>query len=90
MADLARVYGIPNQYTCTLYVMHCVCIAISCTRAIFILHILLAQVNSAAFSHNHGNKLGSNYFVTVHHRRVQYWYYDTVGKDSKVRTSRYM
>ena len=50
-------------------------------------HILSAlQVNSAAFSHNHGNKLGSNYFVTVHHRRVQYWYYGTANKDTKVGT----
>lgn len=43
-------------------------------------------MNNVAFSHNHGNKLGSNYFVTVHHRRVQYWYYDTTGKDGKVQT----
>lgn len=52
----------------------------TCTRT----HSLNAQVNNAAFSHNHGNKLGSNYFVTVHHRRVQYWYYGTAGKDTKV------
>lgn len=44
----------------------------------------IPQVNDVAFSHNHGNKLGSNYFVTVHHRRVQYWYYDTNSRDGKV------
>ncbi len=52
-----------------------------------ILNISLAssQVNSLAFSEDHSSRSGANYFVTAHHRRIQYWYYDPPNRDgSKV------
>ena len=45
-------------------------------------NIFIFQVNSIAFSHDHTNKLGNNYFVTAHLRRVQFWYYNSLGKDN--------
>ena len=35
------------------------------------------QINAVAFSQDHTSKLGNSYFVTVHHRRLQFWYYNT-------------
>ena len=51
----------------------------------FVCVCVCEQVNSVAFSQDHSSKLGNSYFVTAHHRRIQYWYFDVQRDGNKVR-----